>query len=136
MRDLGLDLSQYSVLIVDDVPLNVMLVEKMLARFNFRIRKAENGLEAMREVIAGKPDLIFLDILMPIMDGFQFLEQLRKNHGFDSIRVVVLSALNSNEDVVRGFNLGADDYIVKPIIMEKLLSCVITQLQVAESQRL
>lgn len=128
MRDLGLDLSQYSVLIVDDVPLNVMLVEKMLARFNFRIRKAENGLEAMREVIAGKPDLIFLDILMPIMDGFQFLEQLRKNHGFDSIRVVVLSALNSNEDIVKAYNMGANDFITKPIMLDKLMNSVAVQL--------
>ena len=128
MKDLNLDLSQYSVLIVDDVPLNTMLVEKMLSRFHFRIRKAENGLEAMREVIAEKPHLIFLDIMMPIMDGFQVLEQLRKNPDYASVKVVVLSALNSNEDIVKAYNLGANDFISKPIMLEKLLNSVAKQL--------
>lgn len=130
MKDLNLDLSQYSVLIVDDVPLNTTLVEKMLARFHFRIRKAENGLEAMREIIAEKPDLIFLDIMMPIMDGFQVLEQIRKNPDYASIKVVVLSALNSNEDIVKAYNLGANDFITKPIMLEKLLNSVAKQLNI------
>lgn len=128
MKDLNLDLSQYSVLIVDDVPLNTTLVEKMLARFHFRIRKAENGLEAMREIIAEKPHLIFLDIMMPIMDGFQVLEQLRQNPDYSSIKVVVLSALNSNEDIVKAYNLGANDFISKPIMLDKLLNSVAKQL--------
>jgi len=128
MKDLNLDLNQYSVLIVDDVPLNTMLVEKMLSRFHFRICKAENGLEAMREVIAEKPHLIFLDIMMPIMDGFQVLEQLRKNPDYASVKVVVLSALNSNEDIVKAYNLGANDFITKPIMLEKLLNSVAKQL--------
>lgn len=128
MKDLNLDLSQYSVLIVDDVPLNTTLVEKMLSRFHFRIRKAENGLEAMREIIAEKPHLIFLDIMMPIMDGFQVLEQIRKNPDYASIKVVVLSALNSNEDIVKAYNLGANDFITKPIMLEKLLNSVAKQL--------
>ena len=51
------------------------------------------------------------------------------------IQIVILSALNSNEDIVRGFNEGANDFIMKPIIMEKLLSCVVTQLQIAQSTR-
>lgn len=128
MKDLNLDLSQYSVLIVDDVPLNTMLVEKMLSRFHFRIRKAENGLEAMREIIVEKPHLIFLDIMMPIMDGFQVLEQLRQNPDYSSIKVVVLSALNSNEDIVKAYNLGANDFISKPIMLDKLLNSVAKQL--------
>lgn len=130
MKDLKLDLSQYSVLIVDDVPLNVMLVEKMLSRFHFRIRKAENGLEAMREIIAEKPDLMFLDILMPIMGGFEVLEQLRQNPDYSSIKVVVLSALNSNEDIVKAYNLGANDFITKPILLEKLMNSVAKQLNI------
>jgi CheY-like chemotaxis protein len=128
MKDLNLDLGQYSVLIVDDVPLNTMLVEKMLSRFHFRIRKAENGLEAMREIIAEKPHLVFLDIMMPIMDGFQVLEQLRQNPDYSSIKVVVLSALNSNEDIVKAYNLGANDFISKPIMLDKLLNSVAKQL--------
>jgi CheY-like chemotaxis protein len=128
MEDLKLDLSKYSILVVDDVPLNVMLVEKMLSRFGFRILKAENGLEAMREILAQKPDLVFLDIMMPIMDGFQTLEQIRKNPELSELRVVVLSALNSNEDIVKAYNLGANDFITKPIMLDKLINSVAKQL--------
>jgi CheY-like chemotaxis protein len=128
MEDLKLDLSKYSILVVDDVPLNVMLVEKMLSRFGFRILKAENGLEAMREILADKPDLVFLDIMMPIMDGFQTLEQIRKNPELSDLRVVVLSALNSNEDIVKAYNLGANDFITKPIMLDKLINSAAKQL--------
>ena len=129
------DFSGFNVLAVDDIPLNLLLVQKMLARFNFKLRTAANGQEALDAVAAQKPDLILLDLMMPGIDGFEVIRRLRKDPETASIRIVILSALNSNEDIVRGFNLGADDYIVKPIIMEKLLSCVITQLQVAESLR-
>ena len=124
-----IDFSRYNVLAVDDVPLNLMLVEKMLSRFKFRIRKASNGLEALREIKEEKPDLILLDLLMPEMDGFQLLEYLRGKEETADIRIVILSALNSNDDIVRGYQLGANDFITKPIIMEKLVNCVATQLQ-------
>ncbi len=62
-------------------------------------------------------------------DGFEVLRQLRSNPETADLRVVILSALNSNEDIVKGFNAGANDFIMKPIIMEKLLTCVITQIQ-------
>lgn len=123
------DFSKYNVLVVDDVPLNVRLVTKMLERFNFAIRTAGNGLEALEAVQEQKPDLILLDLLMPLMDGFEALQILKANPATENIRVVILSALNSNEDVVKGYNLGANDFITKPIIMEKLVNCVATQLQ-------
>ena len=123
------DYSKYNVLVVDDVPLNIKLVTKMLARFEFRIRTAANGLQALDAVKEELPDLILLDILMPAMDGFEVLKILRANPATEKVRVVILSALNSNEDIVKGYNLGANDFITKPIIMEKLLNCVATQLQ-------
>ena len=70
--------------------------------------------------------------MMPGIDGFEVIRRLRENPDTAEIRIVILSALNSNEDVVKGFNVGANDFIMKPIIMEKLLTCVITQLQVVE----
>lgn len=123
------DYSKYNVLVVDDVPLNLKLVTKMLARFEFRIRTAANGLQALDAVKEELPDLILLDILMPAMDGFEVLKILRANPATEKVRVVILSALNSNEDIVKGYNLGANDFITKPIIMEKPLNCVATQLQ-------
>lgn len=126
----SIDFSRFNVLIVDDVPLNQLLVQKMLSRFNFSVKTAGNGLEAMREVVARKPELILLDIMMPVMDGFEVLRQLRANPDWAGIKVVVLSALNSNEDIVKAYNLGANDFITKPIVLNKLVHSVATSLNI------
>jgi CheY-like chemotaxis protein len=129
------DYSRLSVLAVDDIPLNLLLVTKMLSRFNFRIRTASGGQEALDAVAAEKPDLILLDLMMPGIDGFEVIRRLRSSEDTADIRIVILSALNSQDDIVKGFNTGADDFITKPIIMEKLLACVITQMQLVEATR-
>ena len=129
------DYSRFNVLAVDDIPLNLLLVQKMLARFNFQLRTAANGQQALDAVAAEKPDLILLDLMMPGIDGFEVIKRLRENPVTADIQIVILSALNSNEDVIKGFNVGANDFIMKPIIMEKLLTCVITQLQIVEGRR-
>ena len=129
------DFSMFSLLAVDDIPLNLLLVQKMLARYNFQIRTAANGQQALDAVAEKKPDLILLDLMMPGIDGYEVIRRLRESPKTADVRIVILSALNSNEDVVKGFNLGANDYIVKPIIMEKLLSCVVTQLQMVEASK-
>ena len=128
------DYSQVNVLAVDDIPLNLLLVQKMLARFNFKIRTAANGQLALDAVAALKPDLILLDLMMPGIDGFEVIRRLRADPATADIQIVILSALNSNEDIVKGFNVGANDFIMKPIIMEKLLSCVVTQMQIVQSK--
>ena len=129
------DFSKYNVLAVDDIPLNLLLTQKMLARFNFRIRTASGGQQALDAVAQEKPDLILLDLMMPGIDGFEVIRRLRANPETEDIRIVILSALNSNEDVVKGFDVGADDFIMKPIIMEKLLSCVVTQMLIVEGKK-
>ena len=128
------DYSTYSVLAVDDIPLNILLVQKMLAKFNFRLKTAANGQQALDSVAAEKPDLILLDLMMPGIDGFEVIRRLRADPATADIQIVILSALNSQEDVVKGFNVGANDFIMKPIIMEKLLSCVVTQMQIVEAK--
>ena len=128
------DYSKYLVLAVDDIPLNILLVQKMLARFNFRLKTAANGQQALDAVAAEKPDLILLDLMMPGIDGFEVIRRLRANPETADIQIVILSALNSQEDVVKGFNVGVNDFIMKPIIMEKLLTCVVTQMQLVEAK--
>ena len=123
------DLSQYDILAVDDVSLNLILLEKMLSRFNIQIRKASNGLEAMREMIAKKPDLVILDLIMPFMDGFEVLQKVRETPELKDTRIIVLSALNKNEDIVRAYDCGANDFITKPIFFEKLINSVNNQLK-------
>ena len=123
-----MDLSQYRVLVVDDVPLNQLLVEKMLSRYHFTVHKASNGLEAMREILVYKPSIILLDIMMPVMDGFEVIRKVRENPAYADIKIVVLSALNSNEDILKAYSLGAQDFITKPIVLDKLTNSVAKQL--------
>ncbi|MBR5404583.1 MAG: response regulator [Bacteroidales bacterium] len=128
------DYSAYNVLAVDDIPLNLLLVQKMLSRFNFKMRTAANGQQALDAVAQQKPDLILLDLMMPGIDGFEVIRRLRDDPETADIQIVILSALNSNEDVIKGFNVGANDFIMKPIIMEKLLACVVNQLAIAKAK--
>ena len=123
-----MDFSQYRVLVVDDVPLNQLLVEKMLSRYHFTVHKASNGLEAMREILVYKPSIILLDIMMPVMDGFEVIRKVRENPAYADIKIVVLSALNSNEDILKAYTLGAQDFITKPIVLDKLTNSVAKQL--------
>lgn len=128
------DYSKYYVLAVDDIPLNLLLIQKMLSRFNFELKTAANGQQALDMVAQKKPDLILLDLMMPGIDGFEVIRRLRANPETADIRIVILSALNSNEDIVKGFNEGADEFITKPIIMEKLLTCVVTQMTIVQKK--
>lgn len=123
-----MDLSQYRVLVVDDVPLNQLLVEKMLSRYHFTVHKASNGLEAMREILVYKPNIILLDIMMPVMDGFEVIRKVRENPAYADIKIVVLSALNTNDDILKAYSMGAQDFITKPIVLDKLTNSVAKQL--------
>lgn len=128
----NIDLSKHTVLAVDDIPMNLLLISKILSRLNINISTAANGKEALDLIAKQKPSLVLLDLMMPEIDGYEVLRRLRENPETKELRVVILSALNSNEDIVKGFNLGANDFITKPIILEKLTSCVVTQLQLVE----
>ncbi|MBP3750711.1 MAG: response regulator [Prevotella sp.] len=123
-----IDPKKVKILVVDDIPLNVLLVKKMLQPLGFDTSEAEDGVVAMEKIEADKPDLILLDLMMPRMDGFEVLRRLRASDDTKSIPVITLSALNSNDDVAKGISMGAEDYITKPIIMDRLQSSVIKQL--------
>ncbi len=122
------DPSQVTVLIVDDIPLNVLLIQKMLALFNFNLRTAHDGQSALDSIAEQRPDLVLLDLMMPGIDGYEVIRRLRANEDTADLPIVILSALNSNDDITKGFNLGANDFITKPIIMERLINCVSTQI--------
>ena len=121
------DQSQVTILVVDDIPLNVLLIRKMLGKFKFNILTANNGQAALDTLAANNVDLVLLDLMMPGMDGYEVLTRLRNQEETKELPVVILSALNSSDDVTKGFQLGANDFITKPIIMERLLTCVATQ---------
>lgn len=127
----NIDACKTSVLIVDDIPINVTLIEKMLKPFHFVIEKANDGQTALDIVADNKPDLILLDLMMPGMNGYDVIKQLRAKEETRQLPIIVISALNSNEDVVKGYDLGANDFLTKPIIMNRLHTSVITQLNKA-----
>ena len=127
----NIDACKTSDLIVDDIPINVTLIEKMLKPFHFVIEKANDGQTALDIVADNKPDLILLDLMMPGMNGYDVIKQLRAKEETQKLPIIVISALNSNEDVVKGYDLGANDFLTKPIIMNRLHTSVITQLNKA-----
>lgn len=108
-----------SILIVDDEPRYLRLMEANLVTEGYKVLKATNGQEAVDAVVDKNPDLVFLDIMMPVLDGFSALERIRE---FSQVPIIVVTARGSESDRVRGLDLGADDYIVKPFSATELLA--------------
>jgi len=130
------DYSKVKVLIVEDNNLNLKVVMKMLSRYKFQIREARDGQEALEAIAEEQPDLILLDLLMPRVDGFEVLTKVRAGKAGDpNVKIVILSALNSEQDIVRGYELGANDFITKPIIMQRLFNVVETQIDLIFAHR-
>ena len=113
-------------IIVDDVALNIVLAQKMLTPLKLEMSKAVNGQQACEMSRTGyEPDIMSLDLMMPIMDGFQVLEEIRSGKcGNKDLPIIILSALNREEDINRAMSLGANDFVTKPIIMNRLINSV------------
>jgi CheY-like chemotaxis protein len=107
-------LSSARVLLVDDEPLNLDMLEQELAGQGLVLIKAENGQEALDRVGEDPPDLIILDLMMPVLDGFQVLRRLQENQAWRDIPVIIVSASTDMENIVRGIDLGAMDFLPKP----------------------
>jgi serine phosphatase RsbU (regulator of sigma subunit) len=102
------------ILIVDDEPFNVDYLEQELEGLDCEIISATNGQDALDKIRFESPDLVLLDIMMPVMDGFTVLAQMKCNPATHDIPVIVISANNNLQSVVKGIQLGAEDYLPKP----------------------
>ena len=102
------------VLAVDDTPENLDVVKGILAR-DYTVKAAINGQMALKIVEKAPPDLILLDIMMPGLSGYEVCEQLKANPATKDIPVIFLTAMEQTTDVAKGFELGAADYITKPV---------------------
>ena len=102
------------VMLVEDDLLTAALVQHRLARDGFEVHGFHDGLEAFTAIRGSRPDLVILDVKLPGMDGFEFLERIRTVPGLRSVPVVMLTAMGREEDIVQGLRLGADDYVLKP----------------------
>lgn len=124
----NIDVDKLKVLIVDDVPLNILLVRKMLGLFTFKVKTAANGQQALDMISNEVPDLMLLDLMMPGIDGFEVIRRVRASDDTKDLPIIILSALNSEADIVKGMELGANDFVNKPIIMERLINSVVKQI--------
>lgn len=104
----------YSILVAEDDPVAATLVEHHLLAEGFNVRRYADGASALGGAIEARPDLILLDVKMPVMDGFEALERLRATPGTAHTPIMMLTGLGNDSDLVRAFDLGADDYMVKP----------------------
>ena len=125
--------SQAKILVVDDEVDNVRVLEALLLRRGYEVVKARNGAEALQQVEREQPDLILLDVMMPIMDGFEVCKILKDNPETRLIPVVIMTALGQVEDRVKGIEAGADDFLTKPVHRDELLARIHTSLRLKQA---
>ena len=128
--------SEYKILIVDDVMSNVLLLKVLLTNEKFAIATASNGRQALEQVEKENPDLVLLDVMMPDMSGFEVAQHLKSNPQPAEIPIIFLTALNSTADIVKGFQVGANDFISKPFNKEELIIRVTHQISLVAAKRL
>jgi len=112
-------MKQFRVLIVDDEPTIIKFLEIKLRTSGYAVTIANSGLEALKQFQAEEPDLLVLDVVMPGMDGFETLKQIR---AISSVPVIILSARETNTDKIKGLKMGADDYLSKPFNPDELVA--------------
>ncbi len=132
---------QIKVLIVDDEPVNLQVLINHLSLHDYAITQATNGEEAIALMEDGfKPDIILLDVMMPRMTGYEVTEKLRKRFTAAELPILLLTAKTQVQDIVTGLNVGANDYLSKPISKDELLARIKTQINLrllrAENLRL
>lgn len=125
----GFDYQNYTLLVVDDYPLNLSLIVDYLSEFGFQIIIAQTGEEAIELAKSEKPDLVLLDVMLPGINGFETCKRLKSNAETSDIIVIFMTVLTDTEDKVKGFNLGAVDYVTKPFQQGELLARVTTHLR-------
>lgn len=117
-----------TILVIDDQPGNLKVLFSFLKNHGFQVRIANSGEKALHIVEANLPDLILLDVMMPGIDGFETCRQIRANDKVADIPVIFMTALDSVEDKVIGFEAGGLDYITKPFQQEEVLARVNTHI--------
>lgn len=121
------------ILIVDDVEANRLILKDIILEMEYMPILTENGVQALKFMERCRPQLIILDVAMPKMDGFEFCKIVKGNPGTRDIPIIFISAFDEPEDVVKGFNLGGEDYITKPFIREVVKARVSLHLKLYEN---
>ncbi|MFO7853007.1 MAG: response regulator [Bacteroidota bacterium] len=114
-------MSDKNILIIDDSNTNLVLLESLFKRNGYNVFSAVNGKQGLDLMEKNIPDLIFLDLKMPQVDGFEFIRLLKKNTEWKNIPVVILSAISDKEAMIRSIEMGVTEYLTKPLDMEQVI---------------
>lgn len=112
------------VLIADDEPNIVISLEFLMQHGGYQVETAVDGEEALRRLAIFKPDLVLLDVMLPVRDGFEVCQKIRANPEWRDLKIVMLTAKGREVEVAKGLALGADAYITKPFATQELLASV------------
>jgi signal transduction histidine kinase len=124
-----------TLLIVDDVPANLSVLSEFLSEAGFKVLVTQDGNRAIKKAESVHPNLVLLDVMMPNMDGFEVCRILKSNDCTKDIPVIFMTALADTIDKIKGFSLGAADYITKPIQHEEVLARINTHLNLRRLQQ-
>jgi len=128
--------ASFKILIVDDVPTNVMLVKAILKKEGYTLLTTDRGFKALDIIRDQKPGLVLLDIMMPEMDGYEVLEHIKEEASIKDTNVIIMSALNDMQSIVKGFMLGAIEYVTKPFQREELVKRVANRYEIFSLKRI
>ena len=121
------------IMIVDDVEANRFILRNIIVDMGHQPVLAENGVQALKIMEHIMPHLILLDVSMPQMDGFEFCEIIKADPKTRDIPVIFISAFDEPEDVIKGFNVGGEDYVTKPFIKEVVKARVNVHLKLSDA---
>lgn len=122
-----------SILVVDDNTDMIKYLERLLEP-RYRITTASNGRQALKKMAVDLPDLVISDIMMPVMDGVELLRQIKRNPDSSNVPVMLLSARAGEESRIEGYDVGADDYLIKPFSAKELLARVKSQIRISKTR--
>ena len=122
-------MDKYKVLIVDDIPENIQILGEMIKDFDLDVKIAEGGQEAINIIDSFTPDIILLDLMMPHVNGWDVIDHVRKKYSKNEMVIIVVSLLSNKDNIDECYELGANDYIIKPVIKARLISSIESHLR-------
>lgn len=124
-----MNMDKYKVLIVDDIPENIQTLGEMIKDFDLDVKIAEGGQEAINIIDTYTPDIILLDLMMPRVNGWDVIDHVRKKYSKNEMVIIVVSLLSNKDNIDECYELGANDYIIKPVIKARLISSIESHLR-------
>ena len=124
-----MNMDKYKVLIVDDIPENIQNLGEMIKDFDLDVKIAEGGQEAINIIDTYTPDIILLDLMMPRVNGWDVIDHVRKKYSKNEMVIIVVSLLSNKDNIDECYELGANDYIIKPVIKARLISSIESHLR-------